>query len=410
MHRFKIPIITLVIILSPAVLPAQFGPGQYADEAPLRTWNTWGPVTAAYTGYGGSSYARAFDCSGAQINPGVLAKLPKFNLVMSGSLSYTQLFEYGPVNTGVLSSSGNLGISTYSYDFIGISYLFGSWGFSISQTRQEDYFRPEAEYTEYSEENAAYDIFFTQSGGLNKFNLSISRRIYSRLAVGLGLNMVSGRLEKNLSENYYYSGIRITDQKQHDISGYFINAGLVFDLTNKLAAGLVFRSAYTRKSKSESEYRIQAYSSGTDISIPAQGECSQKMPLVLGAGVNYTISPPLLLAFDVGFFNWADYNLEYFGEELPRNFKNIIKLNVGLEYTGSLVIFKHAVKIPLRLGAAYDPQPLREPNIKYTYISAGAGLRSRHFTLDLGAVFGRENGSGDDLRTYRLVLSMGYRI
>jgi len=337
MQLNKVLILAILIILIPATGLAQYGPGQYETEAPLRTWNTWGPATAAYTGYGGSCFARAFDCSVVPTNPALLNKLPKFNLVMSGSLYYNQLNKYGPVNTGVLTSSGNLGLKIYAYDFIGVSYLYGKWGLSISQTHSEDYFRPDAEYTEFSEGNAAYDISFYQNGGLNRLNLSISRRFNSWLSLGLGLNMIKGSRERKLLENYYYSGVIITDQKQHDISGYFVNAGLVLDLAKKLTAGLIFRSPYTRKSESESEYRFQALSSGTDISIPAQDECSFRMPLVLGAGVNYSISAPVSLALDVSFFNWENYN-------------------------------------------------------------------------DLGTAYGWEKGSGDNLKTYRLTLSLGYRL
>ncbi len=47
-------ILILLILFPAAPAHAQLVLGQYQDEAPLRTWNIFGPLTASQTAMGGS--------------------------------------------------------------------------------------------------------------------------------------------------------------------------------------------------------------------------------------------------------------------------------------------------------------------------------------------------------------------
>src|SRR4030043_2364087 len=126
----------------PIASPAQLVIGQYEDEAPLRTWNTFGLATAASIGGGETMLALADDCSAALSNPALLAGLPKFTLSLNGSYSRSTLFRYSIVNTGVLVSEGNLGIGLFALDFGGLSYRISAWTFALTASVTEVYDRP----------------------------------------------------------------------------------------------------------------------------------------------------------------------------------------------------------------------------------------------------------------------------
>jgi hypothetical protein len=53
---------------------------------------------------------------------------------------------------------------------------------------------------------------------------------------------------------------------------------------------------------------------------------------------------------------------------------------------------------------------MRDPRSGVLGWTIGAGLAWNHLTLDLGASFGSENGSGRKLRTIRTALALGYRL
>src|SRR4030042_1490867 len=124
-----------ILLAVPSASPAQLVIGQYEDEAPLRTWNTFGLATASSIGRGETMLALADDCSAALSNPALLAGLPKFTLSLNGSYSRSTLFRYSIVNTGVLVSEGNLGIGLFALDFGGLSYRISDWTFAITAPR-----------------------------------------------------------------------------------------------------------------------------------------------------------------------------------------------------------------------------------------------------------------------------------
>ena len=63
--RFLSVFLIGTLMLLPAKSRAQLVRGQYEDEAPLRTWNTFGLFTGGTLGMGGAHYAFASDLSTA---------------------------------------------------------------------------------------------------------------------------------------------------------------------------------------------------------------------------------------------------------------------------------------------------------------------------------------------------------
>jgi hypothetical protein len=241
-------------------------------------------------------------------------------------------------------------------------------------------------------------------------NLSLAKKITDWLAVGLGLNLVQGKHEKHVEEKWPQSEISISDDQTHDLQGTYVNGGLLLDLSEKLAVAAVFRTPYEREASSESLYRWLNLNTDVDIKIDASEESVFKQPLVLGMGVHYRILESLLLAGDVSFFNWSNYRVDYFGETRRRDFTNVIKINAGLEYTSTHMLFNLNVNVPFRAGIIFDPQPMNNPDSYYLGYTLGLGLQFRNFYLDMGYLSAREHGSGHNLTAQKILLTLSFQI
>ncbi len=269
----------------------------------------------------------------------------------------------------------------------------------------ESYARPSADVS-YS----TYTFTLEQSGNLKNINLSVARKVFNNLSVGIGLNYAYGYLEKEMVEERVTSDITQSDWKHHDFHAFYINGGLVLEMTKKIKMAAVFRTPFLKKSDSESLYRF--HSPLTEIRTEASEKSEYKQPLVAGLGVSFQYSPKLKATSDFTFYRWSRYRIIYFGEEgeQERNFKDVIKIGAGIEYMTSLRLFGAGINAPLRAGFSYDPQPMVEPNSSYTYFTFGTGLHWRKLSLDAGMLLGKERGSGDSLSAKKVTLSLSFRM
>jgi len=405
-----LPLFLALLLAFPALSSAQLVLGQYEDEAPLRTWNIFGFQTASSLGRGDTTYASASDCSIALTNPALLIDLPRFTATINATSYFASLYKFSIINTGVLSTGKNPSFTLYALDFGGISYQFKSWAFALTMALVEIYDRPGARY-EYSHNGTLYyTLDFSQKGILRNTNLSIARRLSRRFQVGLGFNLASGDLKREMVEKWLDPGITISDHKSQDFSGFFLNGGIVAKITEKWDAALVFRTPYTKKSQSQSDLRYSAPAGGTDIKIAADSSDVYRQPLVVGVGLSYKFSSRFQVFSDLSFFHWSGYKVEYFAEEMERVFKDTLKWGLGAEYIAHLRVLSSDAFIPLRIGVAHDPQPMQEQNSAYTYFSAGTGFHWRMISLDFGASFGREKGSGNSLEARRISLSLSVHL
>lgn len=414
MNKYRLIALLLMcitlLVLSPFLSRAQLILGQYEDEAPLRTWNTLGFSSAAAAGMGDTRFAHAYDCSAALINPALLTKLPFLSVTTNASYTAAQLFKYALFNTGVLFTEDNNTLGIYSFDFGGISVNYSGWGLGISYSFSEYYDRPATNFEYFSQDRLTYTLDFYQEGTLSNLNLSVSRQFGQRFAAGIGINLVRGTFDKMWEERRLDSDTTIVDQKSHDFSGLYLNGGLFFDVSEDLTIGAIFRSPFSKGAESDSLSRSQTPFTNTDIQIKVSADSSFDQPLVLGAGFSYKISKKFRAAADLSYFNWADYKVDYFGEELDRNFKNIVKINFGIEYMNAVSLFGTEFRNPVWIGLNLDPQPMQEPNSRYTYLSFGSGMHFKHFSLDLSTDYGWERGSGDDLLAQRIIVTLSFRL
>jgi long-subunit fatty acid transport protein len=395
-------------ILSSIPLRAQLTIGQYEDEAPFRTWNTFGISTATAIGMGEAQYALVADSSATVINPARLAALPDFSFSMNGSYTAASFDKYAIINTGVLISEGNSGMGLYGIDFAGFSITYKGWALGLSIGLVENYDRPLQKPDYVLGGEVVYLLEFQQTGLLRNYNLSLAREFGDWLSFGIGLNYIAGSMEKSVVENMFYSGVTISDRKKHDFTGFYVNGGLAADVDEKLTIAAVFRTPYNKKADSESKLRYDSPQGNTDIRIETAAENTYKQPLVLGIGVDYRFTPQFRVTSDVSYFHWSSYSVTYFDEKIKREFKDIVKVSGGLEYMGSFRLFQQDFQVPLRAGLSYDPQPVKEPIMHYMYYTLGLGLYWQRLRLDAGAMFGNEKGSGRDLYGRKIAITLSY--
>jgi len=383
--------------------------GQYEDEAPFRTWNSIGVMTASSLALGGTHFAYSQNCSVSLSNPSLLNKLPKVLFALSGSTNSASFSKFSIVNTGVFQSIENLSGNFLALDFAGVSFNFRGWGIAFSSSLFENFTRPNAEHESLQENQLYYSLNFAQKGTLRNINFSLSRELHHRISVGIGFNFISGNSEKNIEEKKMASDITISDSKSHEFRGFFLNGGFFVDLTDKLTVAAMIRAPYKKKSESTSLLRYLSPQGNTDIQIEASADNIYNQPLMAGIGFNINLSNKIRLASDFSYFNWGKYKVHYFDEDLKRNFKDTIKISTGMEYIHSQIIFRQNTKISYRAGFGYDPQPMKEPHSYYLYYSIGLGIQWEKITLDFGALIGNENGSGDNLNSRVIAFTVGYK-
>jgi hypothetical protein len=408
MPRFLLPLaLTALVLLLSRPASAQLVLGQYQDEAPLGTWNVFGVATAPSLALGGSRFARAWDLSAGLTDPALLVTLPKSSVTVSAAESGASMFKYSLVNTGVVSSDGNLTTNTLGLELGGFAYRWGGWALAAAAGIVENYGRPGVAA---SDGSGAYRLDMTQSGFLRDYHVSVARRISDRLSAGLGFNYVSGNLHRLVVENYVepYRTITITDDKSEKYSGFFLNGGIAWDVTRLLTAALVLRTPYVKKADARSSLRYEAPAAGTDILIEAEARNEYRQPWIVGAGLSCRFSEAFSAAADLAFFDWSGYEVTYFGEPLPRPFRDVLKAGAGVEYLVAGRLFGQAASFPLRVGFSIDPQPMTDLHSTYYSLHAGAGFRLPFLAVDLTGVFGRESGSGDSLSAGKVVLSVTY--
>lgn len=384
---------------------AQLVLGQYEDEAPLGTWNIFGSPSAPSLGLGGAQFARAWDASVSLTNPSLLLKLPRLSVAVSASYALSSLFKYSLVNTGVVETIGNPTVGVLGADYVGLAIHRGDWAFALGVAAPESYARPGIAISD-----SGYQLNLDQTGYLCVFHAAVARRLPARLSLGLGINYATGRLDRTIVEQTsdMVRVVTITDDKAESYRGIFFNAGLAWEASTRLTAALVARSPYVKKGTGRSLLRYEVPAEGTDIQIDAEATNSYRQPWVFGAGVSYRLTAAWSFVADAAYYGWSRYRVTYFDEPLDRPFRDIVKAGAGLEYLAAATMYGRSARIPFRLGFSLDPQPMTTVDSTYRTLTFGTGLELRALAIDLSASFGREKGSGDSLKTQKIVLSVRY--
>ena len=401
----KITLLFLISILTSGILKSQCIIGQYEDEAPFRTWNILGVYDARSTGMGESLFGLIEEPLGLSLQGN------KFFFFSLGFVSTkAEFFKYSFINTSDIYFPKNLKAS-----YIGVGFAYGlirfkDWFFGLSFTQPETYFRPAVEVN-YSYRGEIYrTIKANFEGYLNSLNFSIGRRISKLITIGIGIHYVYGEITRKIEDDYTYYEVITTDNRSQKINGYYFSLTTLINVGSKFKMIVNIRAPYTRYLDSESLLRY--YSSRKQIEIKIEGSARDeiKIPLTVGGGILYEIKKDLLLSANIIFFNWSNYKISYFDEERKRDFKNTIKLGIGLEYLSYFKIKNYKFSLPLRAGYIFDQQPMRNPNSYYNYFTTGFGIYYKKYGIDFGIMIGRESGSGNSLRASKFICNLNFQL
>jgi long-subunit fatty acid transport protein len=383
---------------------AQLIIGQYEDEAPMQTWNIFGLPGATEVGLAGTQFTLASDTTALFANPALMTRLPHLSATVSGYYTSTDFYRYSLVNTGVISSEANLPLGVHALESAAVSVRFGSWAFGVGYGLPEVYDRPPVNIN-----YITYELTFDQSGALNVLNFSLARAFGRHVSIGFGFNMLSGKLARSTFEKFSAGLETITNDITQDFKGSYFNGGLFFDVVDSFHVSLVFRAPYTKKADSRAVLSHIGLG-GRTIVIQAAARDEYQEPLAAGLGLSYGLQPNWHVVCDLSYFNWSKYKVTSFDEPLARNFRDCLKVSLGMEYFASFTFAGQEFTFPVRGGIALDQQPMKDPRSAYVLYALGAGLHWKHASLDLGVLVGRESGSGRSLATKKAVLSLGVTI
>lgn len=376
--------------------------GQYEDEAPVRTWNTFGIPGAASIGLGGTEFALALDAAAVFANPALAARLPNLCLAVRSSVTSAEFFRYSVVNTGVVSTTGNPNLRLWAVDSAAVTFRLGGWGLGLGYGLIESYNRPPIDLSS----GYSYKFRFDQSGELRVLNFSLARSIGPRLALGIGLNILTGNFNKAAIDDFDAGFELITTSLSQDYSGLYLNGGLVLDITPWLRLAAVARTPYTKKAASHSSIS-RTIQTGQDFLIEADSDDEYHQPFAAGLGLSCDIDPDWTAACDLTYFSWSAYKVTFFGETLNRDFRDILRVSLGTEYAASVTLLGRDLRLPLRAGIQFDPQPMKAPLSTYFYYSFGLGVHDKLFFLDFSLTSGMDSGSGHSLKDKLAALSLG---
>lgn len=399
----------LTIIICSSVIPtliAQTGPGQYTEEAPLGSWNILGPETAAGLGSGFCRLARITSGEVIYSNPALLTQLPPLTFSLSSSFNQTQLFSYWLVNTGVISTRGNLTARTWQLDHLGLSWRSGRWTIGLGAALTENYGRPGLEYRYVYNQVVYNQMQIWQVGHLSGYAIGLAGRLNQRLSLGASLIYERGYLERSLDEFWTQEEIQLLDYRYQKITGFRVVAGLGYEISNRLSLGLSLSPPYIRKVKGESS--LTYITPLTEIETRSQASDRIKRPLIAGFGGKLVITQHLDAYLDILYFGWKRYRFSYFGEDQPRNFRNTVRIGAGLEYRTRFRFLGRTWASPYYLGLAVDPQPDLEVRSTYYFLTFGSGLKNELLGLSFSAALGMESGSGHALKRHTLAITLDF--
>jgi long-subunit fatty acid transport protein len=272
----------------------------------------------------------------------------------------------------------------------------------------EFYHRPAVRAESSTNGQTDYSNDFDQTGTLRGAAFSLARRLGGRLSVGLTVIVFQGDFLRTSVENVVFSGYTISDTISRKFSGVALQGGLAWEPWNGFTLAVTVRGPWTKKADSSSTLRYQAPSGPTDITIADSAQDVLRQPWIAGLGLSVRPLEGLTLAADAVYYNWSQYAPEYFGEVQERNFRDIVRIGAGAEYSTRIRLFGRNVDYPNRIGVVYDPQPMASPRSSYVYLTLGTGLHWPAFHIDIGGSLGGESGSGHSLAARRIALTLSF--
>ncbi len=390
----------------------------FAHAADIEITSTPNPQGsgARAIGMGGAFIAVADDATAASWNPAGLVQLERPEISVVGQGSYrrenNQFGKYPEASGAQSSSQANLNYLSAAYPF---TLLNRNMIVSLNYQRLYDFSRNWN--LAFSARNLPDRFEYEASGSLYAYGIAYAVQIVPQLSFGFTLNIWqdgiyrsgwdttsrAGSVEK-VATTYWVS--EYTRQERYSFTGFNANIGVLWNITDKLTAGAVFKTPFTAELKRETFAASWDYPMGRRPMKPS-GQLTETcyedldMPMSYGFGLAYRFSDRLTVSADFYRTEWDDFVLtDAQGQEsspiskLPVAKSDVSASNqvhLGMEY----LFIRPRYSIPLRAGFFYDPAPAQGTTDDYFGFSLGSGIGFGRFIFDLAYQyrFGRDVGN-----------------
>jgi long-subunit fatty acid transport protein len=409
--------------------PLAFAPAWGAEEADspftrLEVASSFNPVGsgARALGMGGAFIPVADDATAASWNPAGLVQLEKAELSIVGD--YLDRTEDNTFNLAPEGSHSG-GVSATRLNYLSASYPFQAfernmivslnyqhlydfdrqWDFSLSFG--DDLLSTEDQY------------HYEQDGGLYAIGLAYAVQLTPTLSLGATLNFWEDLIEDNgWQQNYrvnqrgdlagspFSINSRITEDYQ--FSGFNMNLGLLWQLSEKLTLGAVLKTPFDadiQHSVMESSEVSFPDFPEADSSLSSRDSRDEtlKMPMSYGIGLAYRHNDALTIATDLYRTEWSRFTLVDANgvERSPLSgrptsevdgFDDTLWVRLGAEY----LFIKDEFVIPLRGGLFYDPSPTEGGSDEYYGFTLGSGVAHKQLIFDLAYQYRKGDGVGEN--------------
>ena len=369
-------------------------------------------------GMGGAFIAIADDATAASWNPGGLIQLetPEISLVgASFNRSEDNSFGVSP------EASGEQSIFEERINYLSAAYPFTLWGHnmivSLNYQNLYDFTRDWSfSLTEQSEiTSLTQNIDYQQEGGLSATGIAYGMQITPQFSFGFTLNFWEDGIYNNdweqttrqqgsgtvLGNPFTFESI--TSDK-YSFSGFNINLGILWNITNKLTLGAVFKTPFEADLKHESTFVSSGHPEGNSSNSNSYIEDETlDMPMSYGIGIAYRFSDQFTLSADVYRTEWGNFILtdSKGNDTSPTTGQPISESDIGpthqVRIGGEYLFIKPKHLIPLRGGVFYDPAPAEGSPDDYFGFSLGTGISYGRFIFDIAYQYRFGNNVGTSI-------------
>jgi len=386
----RIPFAAPVLFLLVVLVSGATGWAQSLQSAEIASSPNPVGSGARALGMGGAFIGVADDATAASWNPGGLTQLesPEISAVGAAVLrSEDNLFPGHPEASGKQTVSRG-----------GLNYLSAACPLVVADTNvvvslnyQHLYDFTREWNTRLHGEGLKQAWRVDQGGGLYALGIALGVQVAPRLAVGCTLNLWEDLLYRNGWEQVIRTRNRVRDilgnlhrvnhyvRNRYDFSGWNVNVGALWNLTENLSLGLVLKSPFTAElaHRTTSIVRYLPYPAYRQVNFLDE---ELDMPMSYGVGLGYRFSDSLTAALDVSRTQWEDF---VYRSARGREFSPVSGLPMGksrIEAATQVragferLFIRPGFVVPLRAGCFYDPAPAEGGSDPYYGFSLGSGI------------------------------------
>jgi len=230
----------------------------------------------------------------------------------------------------------------------------------------------------------SYTLQYVGEGGLSNVFIGLSAILTPDWHVGFRANYLFGSVENRILQTFgsaqYTDAVASHFTRMKGLGGTLgvifsgLGEALGWPDSRSASVGIVFDTGVRLKATEESlyEYSVGGSITGRDTVAGLSGRIV--LPISLGVGTSYTMKDEVVLACDLFYQNWNDF--EALGAH-PPELRDSYRMSFGLEFLPRRdVMATYFTRVAYRLGLFYSADNLRlaGKGIDEIGLTAGAGL------------------------------------